>query len=97
MPSRPGSPYNTALYRRLKAEFIASAAPVCAYERCPVPNRYIDTSLSGNHPLGPSVDHRVPTSKGGPMWSGWQLVHRACNSSKGARLQAPPVRTSRRW
>lgn len=85
MPSRPGSPYNTAAYRKAKQAFIAAAAPVCTWERCPIPGRIVDKSLSGNHRWGPTIDHRRPTSRGGPMWAGWQLMHRLCNMRKGDR------------
>lgn len=89
MPTKPGSPYNTAAYRKAKAVFIANALPVCAWERCPIPGRHVDKRLSGNHPWGPTIDHHHPTSRGGPMWSGWQLMHRRCNMQKGNRVTEP--------
>lgn len=96
MATRPGSPYNTAAYRRAKAAFIQQAPPICAYQHCPIPDRRIDKRLNGNHPYGPTIDHTIPTSQGGPMWHGWTLMHRRCNLSKGTR-PAPSLTTSRAW
>lgn len=101
MAYAPGSPYNTVAYRRLKRAFIEAARPLCAWAHCPVPGRLVDKQLSGNHPWGPTVDHAVPTSRGGAMWTGWQLMHRTCNLRKGARVEVDveraALRTSRRW
>lgn len=103
MASRAGSPYNTNRYRLMKRAFIAAAEPYCTFEHCPVPGRWVNTSASGNTPYGPSIDHAHPTSKGGDMWdlANWRLVHRICNTRKGARLPgagtAPINRNSRKW
>ncbi len=85
--------YNTAEYRRRKREFIASVPPVCSWPLCPVPGRMVDVTLSGNHPLGPTIDHVHPTSKGGDFWTGWALTHRRCNQQKGDRLTPRPITT----
>lgn len=81
--------YNTAEYRRRKRAFIAAAPPICVADDCPVPGRVIDKNLSGNHRLGPTIDHTIPTSKGGDFWDGWQLMHRVCNLRKGDRPFRP--------
>ncbi len=36
---------------------------VCQWSRCGLP---VDMTLSGLHPYGPTIDHRVPISRGGP-------------------------------
>jgi 5-methylcytosine-specific restriction endonuclease McrA len=100
MPASAGSPYLTNRYRVMRRAFIAAAEPFCAYSECPVPGRFVDKSLSGRHPLGPTVDHVVPTALGGSFWdlSNWALCHRRCNNAKSWK---PPVRDpephSERW
>jgi 5-methylcytosine-specific restriction endonuclease McrA len=93
-----GSPYNTVAYRNRRRVFIATAPPICTWPACPVPGKAVDKRLSGTHPLGPSIDHRVaysldPTA----FWdrSNWQLMHRRCNTAKGPRPHHPP--TTRPW
>lgn len=47
----------------------------------------IDFSLSGRDPMGRSVDHVLPRSKGGAhSWDNCQLTHLRCNLSKGAKV-----------
>lgn len=98
MSTKRGSPYNTRRYKLARAAFLAAAPAVCAYERCPIPGRAIDMRLSGKHKWGPTVDHRIPTSKGGDMWdiANWRVTHRFCNGSKGDRVEAP-TRTELTW
>ena len=77
--------YNSSLYRRRKKEFFASVAPVCAWPDCEFPEKRVDMRLSGNDMAGPTVDHVVPTSRGGDFWGPWALLHRICNLLKGDR------------
>jgi 5-methylcytosine-specific restriction endonuclease McrA len=83
MRQGPPNPYNQRRYRDLKRRFIARSSPACA-----ICGEWLDRSLSGNHPMGPTVDHRFPTSAGGAFWDlgNWQLAHRRCNTSKGDRV-----------
>lgn len=97
MASKPGSPYNTSAYRRKRAAFIAAAPPVCCWSRCPIPGRHVDKRLPGTHPWGPTVDHRQATSRGGPMWVDWQLMHQDCNRRKGDRPDAPTTQAQPHW
>lgn len=96
----PGSPYNTSAYRRAKTEFFATVAPICQAERCHAPSRHVDMTLPGSHEWGPTVDHKQPTSRGGPFWAGWRLAHRKCNTARGNKTPArgePVGRSSRSW
>jgi 5-methylcytosine-specific restriction endonuclease McrA len=83
-------PFNTRAYRRLRAHVLATKPNVCAW--CGDP---IDLTLSGNHPLGPSVDHILPRAQGGrDVPSNLQPMHRRCNTARG---QAPLPGPSRDW
>jgi 5-methylcytosine-specific restriction endonuclease McrA len=100
----PGSLYNTARYRRAKKRFFATVPPYCAWVDCPVPGGFVDVRLSGNHPLGPTVDHRVPATDAASFWAAanWSLMHRRCNSAKGRGVEIPvdrsyPTGPSRDW
>lgn len=57
-------------------------------------------ALPGTHPLGPTVDHLIPRSKGGPKYdrSNLRLAHRRCNLTAGDREpeHSRPT-TSRQW
>ncbi|WP_413775521.1 HNH endonuclease [Microbacterium sp. J1-1] len=51
------------------------------------------------HPLGPSMDHVIPRSRGG-TWDLWNLrpAHYGCNSGRRDRdIPARPGIRSRRW
>lgn len=55
--------------------------------RCGQP---IDLSLSGAVPLGPTIGHRSPASRGGSDYlDNLQLEHRRCNLAAGARIDPP--------
>lgn len=46
----------------------------------------IDMALSGNDIAGPTVDHIIPISRGGPdVFDNVALAHRYCNCCRGAR------------
>ena len=53
------------------------------------------------HPLGFTLDHLVPLSRGGDLTDpvNARSAHRKCNSARGNRTDAhrQPIRSSRRW
>lgn len=50
-------------------------------QRCHDP---VDMLLSGLDTWGPTIDHRIPVSRGGPdTRANVQLMHRRCNLIKG--------------
>lgn len=54
--------------------------------RCHLCTKPVDASLSGMHPLGPTIDHILPLSAGGADCStNVALAHRQCNLRRGAR------------
>ena len=56
------------------------------YWLCQLCGGAVDRQLSGLDPQGPTVDHILPISKGGPdSWQNVQLAHRQCNNLKGNR------------
>lgn len=53
---------------------------------CHLCRHTVDSSLSGLHPMGPTIDHLIPVSAGGlddPI--NVALAHRSCNVRRGAR------------
>lgn len=51
---------------------------------CGICGKEVDSTLGGNDPMGPTIDHIIPISKGGGhTWDNVQLAHRTCNESKG--------------
>lgn len=64
---------------------------------CGICNEWVDKTLSGRDPQGPSVNHKRPLTMGGPLLdrANVELAHMACNSSRKNRMPQP-VR-SRRW
>lgn len=47
----------------------------------------VDMSLSGSAPMGPTIDHLLPISKGGTNDKGnLALAHRSCNMRRGNRV-----------
>lgn len=54
---------------------------------CAVCGRPVDVMLPGSDLMGPTVDHVIPLSWGGPdIRANVQLAHRVCNTSKGDRI-----------
>lgn len=52
---------------------------------CHLCGRPVDLALSGNARWGPTIDHIVPISKGGPdVLYNVALAHRSCNCARGA-------------
>lgn len=82
---------NPRSYRRVRDYILATHPPVCAW--C---GGAIDLTLSGNDPLGPSVDHILPRAQGGTDHpNNLQPMHRRCNTTRGN--QPLPKHTSRDW
>lgn len=68
----------------LRALVLATYPPVCRI--CGDP---IDVSLPASHPMGPSVGHVVPRSKGGGNeLSNLRPEHLSCNIGLGTRAVA---------
>ncbi len=58
---------------------------------CQICHELVDETMDGHKPLGPTLDHIIPVSRGGThTWDNVQLAHRRCNSRKGARAKAGP-------
>lgn len=68
---------------------------ICA--RCRNP---IDPTLSGNHHLGPTLEHIIPIVLGGPTnEANCTVAHRHCNTTAGASLggQRLAAKKRQRW
>lgn len=61
--------------------------------------RAIDPDLHHNHRMSFTVDHTKARAQGGAHYDikNARPMHRACNSSKGARTRVRPARMSRDW
>lgn len=80
-------------HRRLRDQILRSDVDTCSL--C---GQFVDKTLPGTHPRGPSIDHRLPQSRGGGHeLSNLALAHMACNSRKKDRLAMRPRRRSRQW
>lgn len=75
----PDGPRSGGAYRRLRAWVIAT------YSRCWICGRGVDKDLPGSEPWGPTLDHRVPLSRGGSRLdpANAALAHRRCNTARG--------------
>lgn len=79
------------LLRSTRAALIARHGAVCG--RC---QGSIDLRLSGLHPLGLTVGHIIPKSKGGTdALANLQPEHRCCNLAGGPRLTPPRATIAR--
>ncbi len=72
---------------RKKAVYVEDVVPAVVFERdnwtCYLCDQPVDKSLSGRHQMGPTVDHVVPISLGGPhSYANVRLAHFSCNSRK---------------
>jgi hypothetical protein len=90
-----------------RAHFLATTNET----HCWLCTRYVDRTLPGTHPWGPSADHETPLLLGGPELlrdgARLHLAHLRCNSARSNRLRAqlaaaghtirPRVPTSRDW
>jgi 5-methylcytosine-specific restriction endonuclease McrA len=103
-----GEVWNQAAWKDARRRAIASKDPTCAW--C---HQFIDVTLpmkmpdGSRNPLSVEVDHKVPTSRGGPLYEldNLQLTHMRCNRQKGAKMSedydglkvANPVPLSNAW
>lgn len=59
-------------------------------DRCARCNGRVNIALSGATPMGPTIGHRDPASRGGSDYlDNLQLEHRRCNLAAGARITPP--------
>lgn len=57
--------------------------------RCHICGKVIDLKLSGMHPMGFTIDHLLPVSRGGTNdISNLHVAHRRCNTARGNRGHA---------
>lgn len=69
------------LYKKNRAYLIKTG------EVCAICGGYIDKSLKFPNPMSPSVDHKIPVSKGGrSTLDNLQLTHLCCNKAKGTKI-----------
>lgn len=71
---------------------IRPADRLAIYDRdgwtCGICSEPVDSTLSGHHQWGPTLDHIMPRSLGGSDEpTNLRLAHRACNSRRGARVE----------
>lgn len=84
------TPRNDANRKRMRARIAATRAA------CHICGEAIDYTLSRDEPRSFVIDHVIPLHRGGAdELSNVKAAHRACNSTKRARLVAPIVRRSR--
>jgi 5-methylcytosine-specific restriction endonuclease McrA len=84
------TPRNDANRKRMRARIAATRAA------CHICGGAIDYTLSRDEPRSFVIDHVVPLHRGGAdELSNVKAAHRACNSTKRARLVAPIVKRSR--
>jgi 5-methylcytosine-specific restriction endonuclease McrA len=82
---------STARWQRFRLHILRTHPPICA--AC---GRWIDKTLPGTHPQGPSVDHIHPRNKGGRIYdlNNVTLMHMGCNAGKKDDTPRP---TTRPW
>lgn len=89
-------PRHSGAYVMARRRFIAAHPPGTPCVLCGLP---IDTTLSGNDPRGPSVEHTMPVRhypEHALDVTLWRLCHRRCNNQQGGRV-ARDGRSSRQW
>lgn len=88
-----GNPRNGRPYRTLCASVKRLGDP------CWLCGHNIDSSLPVTHRMSFTLDHVVPLSRGGSLLdpANARSAHRMCNSRRGNRTSAPPLKTTRRW
>ena len=97
---------NGAARRKLRRTLMATTT-TCALCGLPLPTADEVGRMHHTDPRYPVVDEIMPVCRGGDPLSreNTQLVHRACNARKGAKVpvnpalwkSSPPYRTSRDW
>ena len=76
-------PRHTGAYVMARRAFIRSSANGTPCSLC---GRAIDTTLSGNAPWGPTIEHTVPVRHAPELaldTTLWRLAHRRCNNRQG--------------
>lgn len=88
----PASDLSTRIWQDFRCGFIATAPPVCVL--C---GGHVDKTLPGTHRMGPTIDHRIPRSRGGPLLdpNNCGLAHQHCNAAR--RNDPIGMITSRNW
>ena len=81
---------NGRKYREFRAQVLAAS------NICIVCGEAIDMNLSGRHPRGPTIDHRIPLNLGGALMDPANAgpAHLQCNARKRDTVQRPQ---SREW
>ena len=77
--------------RRAAGELIMTVESLAKRDgiKCNICTKPVNMSKSGLDPLGPTIDHLLPVSKGGTNDSfNLALAHRRCNTSRGNRGHA---------
>lgn len=66
------------------------------HTNCHICGKPVDKTLNGRHKWGPTLDHIIPISKGGPMLdrANARLAHRYCNGSKHDDILPPATNPS---
>jgi 5-methylcytosine-specific restriction endonuclease McrA len=80
-------------WKKERKEFLRRCGSICGICKLPV-----DKRLSGNHRMGPTVDHVVAVIDnplGMWSWGNWQLAHRHCNERKEHETRARIRREAR--
>lgn len=71
--------------RVIRAQLILRDGPYCG--RC---STWIDTTLTGLQPDGPTIGHVIPVAEGGTdSIDNLRLEHRRCNLAAGKRADPP--------
>lgn len=77
--------------RRAAGELVMTVQSLAERDgiKCNICTKPVNMSKSGRDPLGPTIDHLLPVSKGGTNDSfNLALAHRRCNTSRGNRGHA---------
>jgi hypothetical protein len=80
----PKDPRHTYPYQRARARFIKSQPNGTPCSMCGKP---IDTSLRGDDPAGPTIEHTVPVRDAPEVALDvtlWRLAHARCQGQQGA-------------
>lgn len=80
-------------YRRLRQQVVAAGT------HCELCGEPVDKTLRFPHPMSPSLDHRLPLSRGGAPLARANagLAHLGCNSRKRDGRRPKAHRTTREW
>lgn len=85
---------------RVSEAYLRSRARCIAEEtECWLCRKPVNKRLSGRHPLGPTADHVIPISRGGPQCdrTNMRLAHNRCNAARGNRMSVAKQEHSEDW